>query len=108
MVSTGKILLQLLQTKVALNTLGLFLVDFKFSIDCQKMSKYAESTEALVAFKFGMDFPKKSVNMQFYGFFFFTESTEICSFIKAFVRNIMIGAKILKSGDFIILVHQTV
>ena len=60
MVSTGKFLLQLLQTKFAcihkfpmqllwipsvFDVCSGGLVDFKFGIDCQKMSKYTESTE---------------------------------------------------------------
>ena len=41
MVSTGKFLLQLLQTKVApINWVNTWdLVDFKFGIDCQKMKQ---------------------------------------------------------------------
>ena len=54
-VSTGKILLQLLQTKVALILLDANVFNSK------QLGKYIESTEALVAFKLSIDLPQNAL-----------------------------------------------
>ena len=55
MVCTGKFLLQMLQTKFA----SIYWISSVFDV----------CSGGLVDFKFGIDLAKKSVNMQFYGFF---------------------------------------